>query len=194
MAKKPIPAVPYVPADLAEPADLVGAIRARRGGHLINLDRMLLNSVPYARGWNAFLGEVRRNLSLSAKLREIAMCGVAVLNGAEYEFFHHAPELIAAGGTQEQVDALRTIDDIAADLPMFSPVERDAILLTIQMTRDIQVSEHLMKRLNDALGSTQVVELVGTIAAYNMVSRFLIALGVEPEDHPPVPQTQRESR
>lgn len=194
MAKKPIPAVPYVPADLAEPADLVGAIRARRGGHLINLDRMLLNSVPYARGWNAFLGEVRRNLSLSAKLREIAMCGVAVLNGAEYEFFHHAPELIAAGGTQEQVDALRTIDDIAADLSMFSPVERDAILLTIQMTRDIQVSEHLMKRLNDALGSTQVVELVGTIAAYNMVSRFLIALGVEPEDHPPMPQTQRESR
>ena len=194
MAKKPIPAVPYVPADLAEPADMVGAIRARRGGHLINLDRMLLNSVPYARGWNAFLGEVRRNLSLSAKLREIAMCGVAVLNGAEYEFFHHAPELIAAGGTQEQVDALRTIDDIAADLSMFSPVERDAILLTLQMTRDIQVSEHLMKRLNDALGSTQVVELVGTIAAYNMVSRFLIALGVEPEDHPPVPQTQRESR
>ncbi len=194
MAKKPIPAVPYVPADLAEPADLVGAIRARRGGHLINLDRMLLNSVPYARGWNAFLGEVRRNLSLSAKLREIAMCGVAVLNGAEYEFFHHAPELIAAGGTQEQVDALRTIDDIAADLSMFSPVERDAILLTIQMTRDIQVSEHLMKRLNDALGSTQVVELVGTIAAYNMVSRFLIALGVEPEDHPPVPQTQRDAR
>jgi alkylhydroperoxidase family enzyme len=194
MAKKPIPAVPYVPADLAEPADLVGAIRARRGGHLINLDRMLLNSVPYARGWNAFLGEVRRNLSLSAKLREIAMCGVAVLNGAEYEFFHHAPELIAAGGTQEQVDALRTIDDIAADLSMFSSVERDAILLTIQMTRDIQVSEHLMKRLNDALGSIQVVELVGTIAAYNMVSRFLIALGVEPEDHPPVPQTKRESR
>ncbi len=190
MAKKPNPAVPYVPTDLAEPADLVGAIRARRGGHLINLDRMLLNSVPYARGWNAFLGEVRRNLSLSPKLREIAMCGVAVLNGAEYEFFHHAPELIAAGGTQEQVDALRTIDDIAVDLSMFSSVERDAILLTIQMTRDIQVSEHLMQRLSEALGSTQVVELVGTIAAYNMVSRFLIALGVEPEDHPPVPQTR----
>ncbi len=194
MTTKPVPAVPYVPADLAEPADLVGAIRARRGGHLINLDRMLLNSVPYARGWNAFLGEVRRNLSLSPKLREIAMCGVAVLNGAEYEFFHHAPELIAAGGTKEQVEALRRIDDLAADLSMFSAVEQDAILLTVQMTRDIQVSEHLMKRLNEALGSTQVVELVGTIAAYNMVSRFLIALGVEPEDRPPVPQTRRDSR
>lgn len=191
MTTNPFPAVPYVPADLTEPADLVEAIRARRGGHLINLDRMLLNSVPYARGWNAFLGEVRRNLSLSPKLREIAMCGVAVLNGAEYEFFHHAPELIAAGGSQEQVDALRRIDDLAADLSMFSEIEQDAILLTVQMTRDIQVSEHLMQRLQAALGSTQVVELVGTIAAYNMVSRFLIALGVAPEDHPPVPQTPR---
>jgi alkylhydroperoxidase family enzyme len=194
MTSKSTPAIPYVPADLAEPADLVGGIRARRGGHLINLDRMLLNSVPYARGWNAFLGEVRRNLSLSPKLREIAMCGVAVLNGAEYEFFHHAPELIAAGGTQEQVDALRRIDDLAADLSMFSQVEQDAILLTVQMTRDIQVSEHLMQRLHEALGSTQVVELVGTVAAYNMVSRFLIALGVQPEDHPPVPQGQQTPR
>ncbi len=194
MTSKSTPAIPYVPADIAEPADLVGAIRARRGGHLINLDRMLLNSVPYARGWNAFLGEVRRNLLLSPKLREIAMCGVAVLNGADYEFFHHAPELIAAGGTQEQVDALRRIDDLAADLSMFSQVEQDAILLTVQMTRDIQVSEHLMQRLHEALGSTQVVELVGTVAAYNMVSRFLIALGVQPEEHPPVPQAQQSPR
>ena len=30
-----------------------------------------------------------------------------------------------------------------------------------------------------------VVELVSVIAAYNMVSRFLIALDINPEDHPP---------
>ena len=75
--------IPYVPSDICEPADLVQAIRQRRGGELINLDRMLLHSAPFARGWNAFLGEVRKNLSLSPKLREIAICGVAVLNGAE---------------------------------------------------------------------------------------------------------------
>ena len=33
-----------------------------------------------------------------------------------------------------------------------------------------------------ALGSDRhLVEIVGVIAAYNMVSRFLVALGVEPE-------------
>ncbi len=79
--------IPYQPMDLAEPAELVAAIRQRRGGQFINLDRMLLHSTPIAEGWNHFVGEIRNNLSLDPKLRELAMCGVAVLNGAEYEFF-----------------------------------------------------------------------------------------------------------
>ena len=182
------PTIPYLPIDLVEPAELVAAIRARRGGQLMNLDRMLLHSVPFARGWNTFLGEVRRGLSLSPKLREIAMCGVAVINGAEYEFFHHAPELIAAGGSELQVQALRKIVNPGADFSMFSDIERDAIALTLQMTRDIVVDPDVMTRLQRAIGNTALVELVGVIAAYNMVSRFLIALGVTPEEQPPIPQ------
>jgi alkylhydroperoxidase family enzyme len=53
------------------------------------------------------------------------------------------------------------------------------------MTRNIKVEPELMKRLQKELGSTDTVELVTVIAAYNMVSRFLIALDVNPEDHPP---------
>ena len=63
--------IPYQPMDLAEPADLVAAIRQRRGGQFINLDRMLLHSVPIAEGWNHFIGEIRNNLSLDPKLREL---------------------------------------------------------------------------------------------------------------------------
>ena len=110
------------------------------------------------------------------------MCGVAVLNRAEYEFIHHAPELIAAGGTDQQVSQLRSIGDVGSDLSAFSPLEQDVILLTRHMTRDIEVPQALTLRLHQALGSTQLVELVGVIAAYNMVSRFLMALGVTPED------------
>ena len=68
---------------------------------------------------------------------------------------------------------------------LFSSVENDAAELTFQMTRNIKVDPDLMKRLQKALGSTDTVELVTVIAAYNMVSRFLIALDVNPEDHPP---------
>ena len=177
--------IPYQPIDLAEPAQLVAAIRERRGGQFINLDRMLLHSVPIAEGWNHFIGEIRNNLSLDPKLRELAMCGVAVLNGAEYEFFHHAPPFRAAGGTEAQVDALRLIGQADFPVEIFSGVEQDAVALTFQMTRNIKVDPDLMRRLQSTLGSTDTVELVSVIAAYNMVSRFLIALDVTPEDHAP---------
>jgi alkylhydroperoxidase family enzyme len=173
--------IPYQPLDLQDPADLVSAIRKRRGGDLINLDRMLLHSTPFARGWNQFLGEVRNHLALDPKLRELAMCGVAVINRADYEFLHHAPIFIKEGGHQEQVTAMRDIGSSAMPPGVFSKLEEDAIELTIQMTRSIEVDPVLMARLQNALGNSQLVELVGVIATYNMVSRFLVALKVTPD-------------
>jgi len=173
--------IPYQPVDLSEPADLVAAIRQRRGGHFLNLDRMLLHSPELARGWNAYLGAVRTRLSVSPRLREIAICVVAVLNEADYEFMHHAPELLAAGGSQLQVDALRDPHAAMQNSALFDEAERATIELTIEMTRHVRVRPGLTEALNASLGTPHTVELVATIAAYNMVSRLLIAVGVEPE-------------
>jgi alkylhydroperoxidase family enzyme len=174
--------VPYQPVDLSEPADLVAAIRQRRGGHFLNLDRMLLHSPALAQGWNAYLGQVRQHLSLDGKLRELAMCGVAVLNRAEYEFFQHAPVYVREGGTEAELALLRTLGT-----PDYQPtlwprnVDRLAAELTLQMTRQIDVDDALMRELQALLGNQALVELVGVVAAYNMVSRFLMALHVHPE-------------
>ena len=175
-----MPIVPYVPETISEPAEIVDAIRARRGGSLFNLDRMLLNSPPFARGWNVFMGAVRKDLSVSPKLRELAICVVSILNRADYEFGHHAPEFVQAGGTDAQLVALRDPARAASD-SQFSPLERAVIRLTIEMTRDIEVSRDLMRELRDALAAQTLIELIGIIAAYNMVSRFLVATGITPE-------------
>ena len=90
---------PCTPALAARNAELVEAIEARRGGALYNLDRMLLWSEPLARGWNTYLRALRQEISLSPFLRELAICVVARLTGAEYEYHHHAPELKKAGAT-----------------------------------------------------------------------------------------------
>lgn len=177
-----MPRLTYQPRDLAEPAEIVDAIRDRRGGRLLNLDRMLLHSPPFARGWNAFLREVRTGLELPPKLRELAMCVVAVLNGAEYEFHHHAPEFLRTGGTKEQVAAMRNPHTAGDDTALFDAAERACIRLTLEMTREIDVTETAFSAARSALGSDRlVVELVGVIATYNMVSRFLVALGIDPE-------------
>ena len=177
-----MPRLAYQPHDLAEPAHIIDAIRARRGGQLLNLDRMLLHSPAFAKGWNAFLREVRTGLELSPKLRELAMCVVAVLNGAEYEFHHHAPEFLRAGGNSHQVDAMRDPEAAAEDVSLFDDKERATIRLTLEMTRNVAVREATFSAIRSTLGNDQLtVELVGVIAAYNMVSRFLVALGIEPE-------------
>ena len=49
------------------------------------------------------------------------------------------------------------------------------------MTRSIKVSEATMKRIRAVLPVDQLIELIGTIAGYNMASRFLVATGVELE-------------
>ncbi len=173
--------VAYVPSDLQQPQDLVTAIRARRGGDLLNLDRMLLHSPPFAAGWNAFLKAVRSDLMLDVRLRELAMCAVASLNGADYEFRHHAPVFVKAGGTPAQVEALRDPLHAADDETLFDATSRAALRLTIEMTRAVQVSDSTFAAVRSHLDERCTVELVGVIATYNMVSRFLVALGVEPD-------------
>jgi len=174
--------LPYVPADLQEPQDVVAAVRARRGGQLFNLDRILLHSPPVAMGWNALLGAVRRDMTLSPRLRELAMCAVAALNGADYEWGHHAPLYLEAGGTQAELDAMRDPQAALAEPSPFDEAARAALALTVAMTRDVQVSDATFAAVRAALpDDRQVFELVMTIAAYNMVSRVLIATGIEPE-------------
>lgn len=174
--------IQYMPSDTNRPEEIVSSIRARRGGELLNLDRMLLHSPPFAKGWNDLLREVRSGLSLSPLLRELAICGVAVLNRAEYEFVHHTPEFLKSGGTAAQVEALRSFESAADNCSLFNNAERAVIRLVIEMTYGVQVSDSTFAAARNALPDNQsLVELAGVIATYNMVSRFLVALEVEPE-------------
>jgi alkylhydroperoxidase family enzyme len=172
-----------LPVDVAEPVELVQAMRNRRGGNLLKLDRMLLHSPPLAEGWNVYLGKIRNSLEVPYRLRELVMCVVAVLNGATYEYEHHAPLYVDAGASKQQADALKAL---ATEDPfpehLFPRLDQDVIALTRQMTVQIKVEPDLKQRLVDQIGPRQTVELVGVVATYNMVSRFLVALDVHTEE------------
>jgi len=175
--------IPYRPDDAtAGPAEVVGAIRARRaGGKLLNLDRMLLHSPAFAQGWNGMFGAIRNKLTVSPRLRELAIMSIGAINKAEYEWGQHEPEFLKAGGTRAQLAALR--DPVAAltDSKNFDEPERATLALTHEMTTLVTVSQTTMRRVRAVLPDDQVVELIGAIAGYNMVSRFVVATGVEME-------------
>jgi 4-carboxymuconolactone decarboxylase len=160
------------------PAEVADRIRARRGGRLRPTDELLLHSPAVADGWNALLGAVRQRTSLPPQLRELIILRVAVLTGADYEWAAHEPAARRAGLTDAQLAAVAAAD--AADQPALDPGQRRVIALADAMTRQVRVPDQVFDALRPQLSTAQLIELVVTVAAYNMVSRFLVALQVEP--------------
>ena len=175
----------WTPTAKPQPDDLVQAILKRRGGEFINLDKALLWSEPLARGWNVYLKAVRTDLPTSWKLRELGICTVALLTDAAYEYHHHAPDFLKAGGTQAELDALQVICKLNARLAHINPtlgaIESIVIQYAAQMTLDVKVTDEVFAQLKQHFDTTQIVELTAAIATYNLVARFLVALKVTPE-------------
>jgi len=156
-------------------ADLLNAMKARRpGGELIGIDRILLKSFPLATGWNELMVRVRQQFSLSLEYRELIMLRVASLNKAEFEWNVHYPAYLNAGGTAEKAAALEPVSVSS----LFNETETLLIRLTDQSTHGVVVDADIIDELKRRLGEKETVEAVATVAAYNMVSRFLVALAI----------------
>ena len=178
----------WTPGAKPQPDDLVQAILKRRGGEFIKLDKALLWSEPLARGWNVYLKAVRTDLPTSWKLRELGICTVALLTGAAYEYHHHAPDFLKAGGTQAELDALQTVcaayksnTAVAQSNLALAAIESIVIQYAAQMTLDVNVTDEVFAQIKQHFDTTEIIELTAAIATYNMVARFLVALGISPE-------------
>lgn len=166
---------PVIPGTRPELAQQEAQILAERG-RISPLYQILLNSPPIAHGWEQMLSAVRNRSSLSADLRELVILRVAILNRAPYEFEAHLPIAIAAGVSDAAVEMVKLLHP--QGVSVWSVRQQLAIRMTDAMTQNLEVPDDLYDevRLNfDAQGQ---IDLVATIAAYNMVSRFLIALKI----------------
>lgn len=164
---------PWQDSDPA-PADLLAAMQARRpGSELIGIDRILLKSFPLATGWNELLRRVRADFSLELIYLELIKLRVAVLNSAEFEWDVHYPVYMQAGGLEERALALK---NEMPDRNVFDEHKWALITLTDQSTR--HVNANVIDSLKTPFGETKTVEAVATVTAYNMVSRFLVALDI----------------
>jgi AhpD family alkylhydroperoxidase len=170
--------VPYVDEhtnpELRRVAD---RIRAERGGRVLNLYRVLLTSPQLAEAWLHLFTVIRQQCELPAQYRELVIMAIAVINGADYEYRHHAPIALAAGLTQAQIDELPGWRQSI----LFDAGQRAVLDYAECMTRDVQVPDAVFEAVTRYLDSRTIVELTATIAGYNLVSRFLEALKVDHE-------------
>lgn len=178
--------LPYVPdpppTTTSDEARILASVQARRAPNpLLPLDLALLHSFPVTEGWNSFIGAIRTRTSLSTVVRELAICRVAIINGALFEWEQHAP-LLQQGGLSEY--ALELVGDAQVDfldegsLKLLTVEQRAVLRYTDAMTKTVTVPDEVFGELKGVFNDQEVVEITATVAAYNCVSRFLVALDV----------------
>ncbi|MBA4193819.1 MAG: carboxymuconolactone decarboxylase family protein [Hydrogenophaga sp.] len=169
--------LPYADCTRDDVRPLAERIVAERG-NLLHLYQMLLHSGPIAEGWLGYLTAIRQKNSLPGGLRELIIMRVALLNHAPYEADQHAPIALREGISQAQLDAL----EHWAESPLFDEQQQAVLAYTDAMTRQVQVPDAVFARVAGQHTPQEVVEITATVAAYNMVSRFLEALQIHSHD------------
>ena len=163
----------------ADIAALVARIRGERGGRLHDFYRALLHSPGIAASWFDFNNAVRFQAELDDRVRELVIMRVAALTGCGYVFeVHKAQYAKPAGVTPDEVEALRG----RGRPSLFGGRESALFAYVDAMTRDIEVSDSVFEGLRAHFSNRETVEVTVLIAAYNMHTRFLKALGFEPEE------------
>jgi 4-carboxymuconolactone decarboxylase len=159
-------------------SDLVGKIKGARGGRLINIYRLMLHSPALANAWFDLNQAVRYGTEIDGQSRELAVIRVAIVNKVEYVVRAHGPAYaLKEGLTAAQVEAVADWKPSK----LFSAQQRALLAYTDAMTRDIDVPEDAFAEIRNHFSERQIVELTMLIGAYNMLTRFLQALKVDPE-------------
>jgi 4-carboxymuconolactone decarboxylase len=127
-----------------------------------------------AKAFFAFNNHLFRS-TLSARDREMATVRVAWLRRGEYEWAQHVRMAKTAGLSDEEVDAISA----GPDSPVWGP--RDAALLRSvdEIVADRYVSDETWKRLSGHLDRKQLMDLVFTIGAYDLLAMAFNTFGLE---------------
>ncbi|KAF9523208.1 Alpha/Beta hydrolase protein [Crepidotus variabilis] len=184
----------YPPPGTSPIADTIRERRGERG--ITPLDANLLHIPHIAKGYNALLGAVRTEGRLPAILREAMILRIAALNQAAYEWSHHVEIGKKAGLTTGQLFILRdTSTPLAPASNLFGAALTAVTKFTDHSTKGPRVPFDVIEAVKTELKEVVVaqgtpegdiegliedyyVEAAMTVAAYNLVSRFLLSTDV----------------
>ena len=158
------------------------AILAGPRGKVVGPLKVWLNNPGLAEHAQALGAYVRFNSSLPPRLSELAICVTGAFWKANYEWFAHAPLAIKAGIDPAAVEAIRT-----GGTPNLTKSDEQAIYdFATELLKTRRVSNATFERARQALGETSVIDLVGIVGYYGLVSVTLNAFEIAvPDGKPP---------
>ncbi len=131
-------------------------------------------------------GHCRYRTQLPPRLSEFAILCTARAWRAQYEWYAHAPMAERAGVKPKTIADLR-----AGREPKSAPKDERAIYAFVQeLYKSKRVSERSYKRVHSQLGDAAMVELVGILGYYSMISMTLNVFAMLPPADTKLPFTE----
>lgn len=123
---------------------------------------------------------IRSRSSLPGDLRELVFCRVAALTGAWYEWNIHSPIARQEGVGENVLAEIKageevTIQDSLAGL---SELQTAVIRYVDAMTLHARVPDAVWRSVAGYFNEKELVELTASVAGFNLVARFVVALDV----------------
>jgi alkylhydroperoxidase family enzyme len=128
-----------------------------------------------ARAFNTFNGHVLFATTLSERARELLVLRVAAVRDAEYEWAQHVVLAADAGLSPEDISRIAEGPGAAGWLPL----DRAMVSAVDELLSDARVVDATWEVLAGELDAEQLMDLVFTVGAYDLLAMAFRSFGVE---------------
>jgi alkylhydroperoxidase family enzyme len=144
----------------------------------LNVLGMLAWHPELARAYNTFNGHVLFATTLTARQRELLVLRVAAVRESPYEWAQHV--VIAADNdiSPEEVERI----EAGPDAPGWTDLDRAMIRAVDELVGDALISDDTWAVLAAELDEQQLMDLVFTVGAYDLLAMALRTFGVPLDD------------
>ena len=127
------------------------------------------------RAFNTFNGYVLFASTLSPRDRELLVLRVAAVRDADYEWAQHVILAGDAGLTESEVEGIAE----GAEASGWSDSDRAMVRAVDELVHDAKISDATWATLSKRLDTQQLMDLVFTVGAYDLLAMAFRSFGVE---------------
>jgi alkylhydroperoxidase family enzyme len=131
-----------------------------------------------ARAYNTFNGHVLFASTLAPRERELLVLRVGVMRGADYEWAQHVVQGRDAGLSDEEIE--RVTEGPNAD--GWAPSDAALLAAADELVRDAMVSDETWAALAGDLDEQQLLDVVFTVGAYDLLAMAMRSCRIELDD------------
>lgn len=142
---------------------------------LPNVLTMLARYPALAKALFTFNKHLLLNTSLSDRTKELLILRIGWLRGAEYEWAQHVLSGRAAGLTHEEIEAVAEGPSAA----VWKPFDATLLRAVDELHADAFVTDETWEQLSAELDERQLMDLVFTVGAYDMLAMAFNSFGLE---------------